>query len=70
MSAFKEGDKVYHKSGEFNQGLGMDVTGINGDKVRCEWFEGRESVHKMEWFDEKDVVLVKEIDGGFRKEGE
>lgn len=70
MALFKEGDKVHHKSNKYNQGLSMEVTGLAGDKVRCEWFEGTESVHKMEWFDKTDLEIVSQVDGGFRKEGE
>lgn len=70
MTEFKEGHKVYHKSGHYKKGLGMGVTGTAADKLRCEWFEGDESVHRIEWFDQKDLVLANELDGGFRKEGE
>jgi uncharacterized protein YodC (DUF2158 family) len=70
MIDFKEGDSVRHKYGKYNHGLGMEVTGIIDNKVRCEWFEGPESIHKQEFFDKDDLVLVRETDGGFRNAGE
>ena len=70
MSEFKEGDKVYHKSGKYNHGLGMEITGIINDKVRCEWFEGSEIIHRVELFNKEDLVLVQKNDGVFRNAGE
>lgn len=70
MVEFKEGDYVSHPTGKHNHGLGMEITGIDADRVRCEWFEGAEAVHNTEWFDKEDLILLSETDGGFRNEGE
>lgn len=69
MTEFKDGDMVRHRSEKYNHGLAMQVTDVKEDKVRCEWFEGSESVHKAEWFDKNDLIPISEVERGFRNEG-
>jgi len=67
MDKIEEGDYVRHNDPRINGGLVMTVEKIDDEGTHsfCSHFVGPELVHKSEWFDTKDLILVNKVQGGF-----
>ena len=58
MNRIQVGDYVRHRTKLLNGGVPMPVVATDGQKAKCSFFEGSESIHLEEWFDIDELTVV------------